>query len=129
MNMVNKRDMSYILVVLVITIIALAFYFNNKKLDELENNTIYTFGRITDSYPVIGYFNFDYSFIYNDKEYYGTNSSNKNLENEINRNFIVKYSKNNPDNSKLIVELPVCDSITELSQMNWESIPKRIICP
>lgn len=118
------------IIVILIGIVALTIsvlYIRNKESELFQKPSLYTVGRVDDSYAVVGYFDFEYSFIYQDETYMGKGTSNKKLKKG--KKFVAKFSKENPYNSKLILELPVCDSIIEMSQINWESIPKRIICP
>ncbi|WP_299434355.1 hypothetical protein [uncultured Maribacter sp.] len=108
------------------SIVYAIYYIRNEEIELLEKPSNYTIGKIDDSYAVIGYFDYNYVYVYKNKSYTKTGSSSK--KQEINKRFLVKFSKENPENSELILTLPICDTTLVAPQLGWKEIPKHLIC-
>ena len=106
-----------------ISIIIFGMYYWSKKNKNLELNGKFTIGKLKDAYPIIGDFNIDYTFKVNYIEFEGTNSADKNDVNKIGNFFIVKFSPNNPNNSKILFDYPVLDTLIIPPSSGWESLP------
>ncbi|WP_299434127.1 hypothetical protein [uncultured Maribacter sp.] len=92
----------------------------------VEKPTLYSIGIVKESYAIIGYFAYDYIYTYKNKLYKKTGSSNK--KQDVGKRFIVKFSKENPVNSELILTLPICDTTLTAPELGWKKIPKYLIC-
>ena len=98
--------------------------------DEDERNEFpkYTVGVINDSYAVIGYFDYKYSYEYDGEIFERTGSGNKKMNDKIGMKYIVKISSKNPKNAVLFTELRVCDTLGIVPRKGWTKIPDGIIC-
>ena len=104
-------------------VILLMFYFLSKKEDELELKGRYTIGEIQNIYPVRGYFNVKFSYKINNKNFESVNNINKNENAKIGLMFFVKFSPDNPKNSKILLDYLVPNNIKEVPKNGWEKIP------
>ncbi|WP_298479609.1 hypothetical protein [uncultured Maribacter sp.] len=126
MNINNKEKSIPVVIIGFLVLVGTYLYMHNRKMELLEKPSNYTIGRIDDSYAVIGYFDYNYVYAYKNKSYTKTGSSNK--KQKVGDKFIVKFSKENPENSELLLALPICDTAIVAPQLGWKEFPKHLIC-
>ncbi|WP_299434353.1 hypothetical protein [uncultured Maribacter sp.] len=126
MNINNKEKSIPVVIIGFLVLVGTYLYMHNRKMELLEKPILYSISSIEESYAIIGYFAYDYCFKYNNEEFKVTGTSNK--KQKVGDRFIVKYSKENPENSELLLALPICDTILVAPQLGRKEFPKHLIC-
>ncbi|WP_299434125.1 hypothetical protein [uncultured Maribacter sp.] len=126
--MEKKNRKPYLILLAIIIFLLLIYFIDEKEKKELEVNKIYTIGILTESYAIVGDFNFRYTYKYNNKTYNGLNNSNKKWKNEIGKKFLLKLSYKNPSSSILMLNFPICDTTVVAPKLGWKKIPNHLIC-
>ena len=126
--MEKKNKKSYLIVFLSISAILITFYYGQQQKFKLNKNKVYSTAKIIDSYAIVGSFNIKYEYKYENKIYVSKNGSQKSFVNYIGKKYIVKFSSKNPNNSTLMVNFPICDTVTVAPQLGWKELPKHLIC-
>lgn len=88
---------------------------------ELENNKRYTIG-ITTGMGWSGGSELNYEYNVNNKTYKAGTPANNNYRSLIRKRFFVKFSSRLPEIAKILLNMPVPDSIKEAPVMGWDSI-------
>jgi len=117
---------NYIVIISVLICLIYFIYKIDKDNKELSLNSRYTIGIVNSVYPIIGGFNIKYTYEVNTIEYEGINRTNKISLNKIGDIFIVQFSPNDPNNSKILLNHQISDSLVKAPKNGWVEIPKDL---
>ena len=122
----NKKKLNKIGIFLFLSFILIGIIISFTKMIKLEKSHLFTIGvlnkigfaSIKVSTPVY------YSYYFKNKRYDMTGTDATNTKLEVGKRYYVKLEKNNPENSVLMVEHLVSDSIKEAPPGGWEKLPE-----
>ena len=123
--MITKRGKNYFVAILLIITLILVLYKMERNNDSLELNGYYTTGKILETYPVRGYFNVKFIYTVNNTDFIKINKISKIDSTLIGKNFIVKFSPDNPKNAMILLNYPITDSSRIIPKSVWKILPKE----
>ena len=120
---VFKKNKKNILIggvfILAVLIFAIIENYESNKLIKGNNN--FTIGKYTESKAAKGAILYYYTFKVNDKWYQkAQETGNKGKKGKL---YFVIYNPTNPDKSRLLMNIPVPDSIKEAPKNGWKELP------
>ncbi len=123
--MIAKREKNYFVAFLLIITLILVLYKMERNNDSLELSHYYTTGKILEIYPARGYFNVKFIYTVNDTDFIKINNIRKNDSTTIGKNFIIKFSPDNPKNAMILLDYPITDSSRIIPKSVWKKLPKE----
>jgi len=123
---IDRKTIPFFFILIMIFLVS--YLWRRNKNSDIERNSKYTFGKITKKLSSLKNGNhWYYEFTYKGKIYEYYRSTHVGYNVKVGDFFLVQFSKNNPEHSKIYYEYQLNPDMLESKSYIGDSIPKSIV--